>query len=218
MPVGAFATRLGHQLAEGYRELSVAAAPRRIWSERTCPGKETKMIEIDPQQPADRYTAQWNVLDAADGVAVGPFAEPVGVSPRLIAFGDAVQPQQSQPERQSHVSVSSSPVGGMAAAGAAQQPLPCQASRPSLTAMAAMTRAAIEDQADQEHRGQVGAQQRLLGVGDRARGAELATCLALGVGEERHDREGEGGYDDAGNGMVALGGGVPVSVLAVGVG
>ena len=45
--------------------------------------------------------------------------------------------------------------------------------------------------------GQVGAQQRLLGVGHRACRAELASRLALGVRQERHHHQRDGGEHDA---------------------
>lgn len=75
------------------------------------------------------------------------------------------------------------------AAGTAQQLLLCQASQPSLPAMAATTRAAtgsaqdqsrvaLRTQARQEDGRRVGAQQRLLDVGDCAVRAEFAR-LAL---------------------------------------
>lgn len=41
---------------------------------------------------------------------------------------------------------------------------------------------AVEQQPGEQHRGQVGAQQRLLGIGDRAGRAELPPGAALGVG------------------------------------
>jgi hypothetical protein len=46
---------------------------------------------------------------------------------------------------------------------------------------------------------EVRAQQGLLGVGDGGGGAQFAAGAALGGGQERHDCEGEGGDDDAGD-------------------
>ena len=87
--------------------------------------------------------------------------------------------EQLSPEQQSQPTESGNDpsAAGTRPAGA-QQESPRHASRPSLTATAAMTRAAIgsahdqpnrlfERQSDQQDRGQVGAEQGLLGVGDR---------------------------------------------------
>ena len=55
---------------------------------------------------------------------------------------------------------------------------------------------AVEEQPDQQHRRQVGAEQGLLGVGDGRQRAELAPGAALRLGQDRHDDQAGGGQDD----------------------
>ena len=84
---------------------------------------------------------------------------------------------------------------------------------PSLTAMTAMTSGgdrvgprpaeqAVEQQPDQQHRRQVGAQQGLLGVGDRRQRAEFAAGAALRPGQDRHDDQADGGQHDPDGGVL----------------
>ena len=97
----------------------------------------------------------------------------------------------------------------------AQQVSPCQASRPSFTATAAMTSAAIgsaqdhpnsgvQPQPDQQHRGQVGAQQGLLGVGHRGAGAEFPASASLPIGQERHHQQADRRQHQADDGRPGL--------------
>lgn len=79
--------------------------------------------------------------DTCGSVQVAPATRPA-----LSAGG---QVQQSHPGRQPHTSASAYAAWAAVVAGTAQQPLLCQASRPSVTATAAMTRAAIGSAQDQ---------------------------------------------------------------------
>ena len=64
---------------------------------------------------------------------------------------------------------------------------------------------AVQQEAHEQHRRQVGAEQGLLRVRDRRAGAELVAGAPLGIGQAGHDRQGDRGQGDAGGGVLGLG-------------